>query len=61
MNQMDRVEAKVDSLHEKLDGYSQRTAALEEAVTWIKGHITVVTAGVLAALGWLASMYFNRG
>lgn len=50
-NQIDRLEGKVDKLHEKLDCHLERIAKAE---VWIKGHTTVLTllfTGIITFIG----------
>lgn len=39
---LERIEHKVDRLHEKLDAYSERLVKTESSVGWIKYGLTFV-------------------
>lgn len=56
----DRVDARLTRVEEKLDDHLQRLSTAEASIEWLRGHAKIFTTIILAAAGFLASLYFNK-
>jgi len=51
--EFNRINSKLDVMNNKLDDHLGRLSKAEEAITWMKGHIKIVTTmavGVVLAM-----------
>ncbi len=53
--QLDRIEQKLDKLHDRLDGDAQRISKLESSAGWVKLSITMI----LSVIGGLVMKLFE--
>lgn len=53
------LDQRLDKLEDKLDTHLERIARSEEAISWLKGHVKIVTTIVLAGFGFVATALYN--
>ena len=54
------IHTDVKALHTKLDNHLERISKAEESITWIKGHIKVVTTLGVAAILSLVGFFIKK-
>jgi hypothetical protein len=55
----DKIHNSLDKMDEKLDNHLERISKSETDITWIRGHINIVTALAVTLLSGLAVAYFQ--
>jgi hypothetical protein len=55
----DKIDSRLERVESKLDDHLARLSRAEASVEWLKGHSRVVTTIILAAAGFIASMWAN--
>lgn len=58
-NRFDSVDERLSRVETKLDDHLGRLAAAEASIEWLKGHAKLVVTIIMAAGGFLASLYFK--
>jgi hypothetical protein len=58
-NRFDSVDKRLERVEEKLDDHLGRLSSAEASIEWLRGHAKVITTLILAAAGFLASLYFK--
>ena len=58
-DRFDRVDARLSRVEDKLDDHLQRLSTAEASIEWLKGHAKLVVTIIMAAGGFLASLYFK--
>ena len=53
------IRDKVDAIHTDLREYHGRISVIEESLTWVRGHINIVTLVVLAIIGALLKTFIK--
>jgi hypothetical protein len=56
---LDTIDSRLERVENKLDDHLSRLSRAEASVEWLKGHARIVTTIVLAAAGFIASMWAN--
>lgn len=59
-DRFDRVDARLSRVEDKLDDHLQRLSTAEASIEWLRGHARLTVTIILAAGGFLASLYFNK-
>lgn len=57
----DSVDERLTRVEVKLDDHLGRLAAAEASIEWLKGHAKLVVTIIMAAGGFLASLFFKKG
>jgi hypothetical protein len=55
----DRLERKLDALDEKLDKYHEQVVDNKADIAWIKGSFKWATSVIIAAIGFIISLFFK--
>lgn len=58
--QLIRIEDRLIRVEEKLDNHLERVSKLEEAMSFVKGHINIVTAVGIAVVGTLLTLILSK-
>lgn len=58
-DRFDRLDNRLERVELKLDDHLSRLSHAESSVEWLRGHAKLVTTVILAAAGFLASLYFK--
>jgi hypothetical protein len=59
-DRFDRVDERLSRVEDKLDDHLARLSAAEASIEWLKGHAKLTVTIILAAGGFLASLYFTK-
>jgi len=59
MSDLTRIEAKIDNLDAKVDTLIASEAKNTEAISWLRGHVSITTLIAISALGWLAVQFLT--
>lgn len=59
-DRFDSIDSRLERVELKLDDHLQRLSTAEASIEWLRGHVKVFTTIILAAAGFLASLYFNK-
>lgn len=60
-SRFDSVDKRLERVEEKLDDHLGRLSSAEASIEWLRGHARIITTLILAAGGFLASLYFTKG
>lgn len=58
-SRFDSVDKRLERVEEKLDDHLGRLSSAEASIEWLRGHAKIITTLILAAAGFLASLYFK--
>lgn len=58
-DRFDRVDARLSRVEDKLDDHLQRLSTAEASIEWLRGHAKLMVTVILAAAGFLTSLYFK--
>lgn len=56
---LESMDRKLDNIDNKLDNHLNRIAHTEADVSWLKGHVKIVTAVGIAIIGSLLKVFFG--
>lgn len=59
-DRFDKLDNRLERVELKLDDHLSRLSRAEASIEWLKGHARLVLTIVLAAAGFLASLYFSK-
>ena len=58
-DRFDRVDERLSRVEDKLDDRLARLSSAEASIEWLKGHAKLTVTIIMAAAGFLASLYFR--
>ncbi len=58
-DRFDKVDDRLRRVEDKLDDHLQRLSTAEASIEWLKGHAKIMVTIIVAAAGFLASLYFK--
>lgn len=58
-DRFDKVDDRLRRVEDKLDDHLQRLSTAEASIEWLKGHAKIMVTIIMAAAGFLASLYFR--
>lgn len=58
-SRFDSLDNRLERVELKLDDHLSRLSHAEASIEWLKGHAKLVVTIILAAAGFLASLYFK--
>ena len=58
-DRFDSVDRRLERVEEKLDDHLGRLSTAEASIEWLRGHAKLVVTIIMAAAGFLASLYFR--
>lgn len=59
--EFNKLHARFDKLDDKIDNHLERISKAEEAIEWLRGHVKITTAIVLAVIGAVITYIFSPG
>lgn len=59
-DRFDKLDDRLERVELKLDDHLSRLSRAEASIEWLKGHARLVITIILAAAGFLASLYFSK-
>lgn len=59
-DRFDNVDSRLARVEEKLDDHLSRLSSAEASIEWLKGHAKLTVTIIMAAAGFLASLYFRK-
>lgn len=59
-DRFDRVDERLSRVEDKLDDHLQRLSTAEASIEWLKGNAKLSITIIMAAGGFLASLYFSK-
>lgn len=58
-DRFDRVDERLSRVEDKLDDHLARLSSAEASIEWLRGHAKLIVTIIMAAGGFLASLYFR--
>jgi hypothetical protein len=59
-SRFDNLDHRLERVELKLDDHLSRLSRAEASIEWLRGHTKITVTIILAAGGFLASLYFSK-
>lgn len=59
-SRFDKLDNRLERVELKLDDHLARLSHAEASIEWLKGHAKLTVTIIMAAAGFLASLYFRK-